>query len=366
MNIIYDHQIFTAQMYGGVSRYFYEISSRLNLNHDVHTEILAPLYQNHYIKSARGVIVKGHHVINFSKTAGLFSSINQAISNMMLYSENKFDIIHETYYNYPTIKPRNSASITTVHDMIHELFPGEFGANNQTLINKKKSILASDHIICVSQNTKNDLLRFYDIPEDKVSVIHLGSSLHENQIFIEKNTNSKPFFLFVGRRQGYKNFISLAKAIAESSRLKNTFSIVCFGGGPLTNTEMQILKEIKFPLEEIVCKNGDDYMLGWYYRNAAALVIPSHYEGFGIPLLEAMSIGCPIACSRAGSLPEIAGEAATYFNPLEIGSIVDCLENIIFKQDLARDLIRAGNARIKNYSWDKCAEQTLTAYKTMA
>ena len=365
MNVLYDHQIFTAQKHGGVSRYFYEISSRLNLNHDVHTEILAPLYQNNYIKSARGVIVKGRHVVNFSKTAGFFSGINQAISNMMLRSENKFDIIHETYYNFPTIKPKNSVSITTVHDMIHELFPGEFGANNQTLINKKKSILASDHIICVSENTKRDLINLYDVPNDKISVIYLGSSLSSSLISADQKYIGKPYFLYVGRRNGYKNFISLAKSIALSKKLRSQFSLVCFGGGEITKQELFQLNEIGFPLDDLVYRNGDDSALSWYYKNASALVVPSHYEGFGIPLLEAMSLRCPIACSNISSLPEIAGNAAAYFNPWEVDSIIDCLENIVFSPSQLEILSDAGESRINNFSWDKCAKETSEAYKAL-
>jgi glycosyltransferase involved in cell wall biosynthesis len=171
--------------------------------------------------------------------------------------------------------------------------------------------------------------------------------------------------LFFNKPNGYKNFISLAKSIALSKKLRSQFSLVCFGGGEITKQELFQLNEIGFPLDDLVYRNGDDSALSWYYKNASALVVPSHYEGFGIPLLEAMSLRCPIACSNISSLPEIAGNAAAYFNPWEVDSIIDCLENIVFSPSQLEILSDAGESRINNFSWDKCAKETSEAYKAL-
>jgi glycosyltransferase involved in cell wall biosynthesis len=362
VRILFDHQIFSIQQYGGISRYFYELSSRLNLNHGAQTEILSPFYKNIYISSAKGVTVTGNRVKNFPMASKILSVINTRISNSMFKESN---ILHETYYDYPIDRPRNAQLVTTIHDMIHEIFPEDFGKNNQTSINKTKSILKSDHIICVSKSTKNDLINLFNIPEEKISVIHLGSSLSKSQLFAEQAPTDKPYFLYVGRRSGYKNFISLAKSIAASRLLKGNFSIVCFGGGEISKNEMLELHTVGFPLEDIIYRNGNDSALGWYYKNAAALVVPSHYEGFGIPLLEAMSLGCPVACSDNSSLPEVAGESAAYFNSRDISSITQCLESLASSPSLMKSLSESGIARINNFSWDKCAAETFETYNKM-
>lgn len=362
MKVLFDHQIFSLQQYGGISRYFCEISSRLSECHGVYTEILAPYYQNLYLSSSRGVVIDGRHVKRFPMASTILSLLNTRISNSKLRD---FNIIHETYYDFPISAPRNSKKIITIHDMIHEKFHEEFGERNRTSINKEVSIFKSDHIICVSESTKRDLINLYNIPEEKISVVYLGSSLSANQIFSEQRPIKKPFLLYVGRRSGYKNFISLAKSIVISPRLKNNFSLVCFGGGKITKSEMQNLKEIGFPLEDIIYRDGDDSALGWHYKNASAFVMPSHYEGFGIPLLEAMSLGCPIACSNNSSLPEVAGDSATYFNSRDTESISSCLEDLVFSPSRMKQLSYSGLARVQNYSWNRCAAETYEAYKKL-
>jgi len=362
VRILFDHQIFSIQQHGGISRYFSEISSRINAYDEFYTEILAPYHQNYYLSSTKNVVVKGRYVRSFPMASSFLSVVNTYLSNI---TPKDFNVIHETYYNFPINPPKNSRIVTTVHDMIHEIFSNQFGANNKTSLKKKNSILKSDHIICVSENTKRDLINIYDVPNDKISVIYLGSSLSSTSKSAAQEYIGKPYFLYVGRRDGYKNFISLAKSIALSKKLRNQFSLVCFGGGEITKQELFQLNEIGFPLDDLVYRNGDDSALSWHYKNASALVVPSHYEGFGIPLLEAMSLRCPIACSNISSLPEIAGNAAAYFNPWEVDSIIDCLENIVFSPSQLEILSDAGESRIKNFSWDKCAKETSEAYKAL-
>ena len=128
---------------------------------------------------------------------------------------------------------------------------------------------------------------------------------------------------------------------------------------------MRSLKEIGFPLEDLHYRDGGDSALGWYYKKASAFVMPSHYEGFGIPLLEAMSLGCPIACSNNSSLPEVAGDSATYFNSRDIESISSCLEDLVFSPSRMKQLSSSGLSRVLNYSWDRCAAETHEVYKKL-
>lgn len=362
MRILFDHQIFSAQSYGGISRYFYELASRISSIQNTRAEIFSPLYQNKYLESDVNDIVRGIHFRGSPFASRILGEVNNLISNIKMASCKNIDIFHETYYNFQTTKPSGSAFITTIHDMIPELFPDEFGIKSKISINKKRSIFESDHIICVSKSTKNDLINIYGVPESKVSVIYLGSSLSGIEC-TNLDHDGKPFLLYVGNRPGYKNFKSLIKSIASSNYIKNNYRLVCFGGGDITKREALEISESGFPITELVHLDGDDSKLAWLYRNASMLVLPSHYEGFGIPILEAMSLGCPIACSNAGSIPEVASDAAAYFDQTNIESISDCLESLLSSPSRMKELSVNGLERQKKFSWDKCAMETHKVYE---
>jgi glycosyltransferase involved in cell wall biosynthesis len=175
---------------------------------------------------------------------------------------------------------------------------------------------------------------------------------------------NEPYLLFVGLRSGYKNFEGFVEAFAVSKKLKDRFHVVCFGGGAFSTTEKDNFKELG--VEKYVHQvSGNDKMLVNYYRNATAFVCPSLYEGFGIPILEAMGLSCPVVCASTSSIPEVAGDAAVYFDPNDISSIQSVLENTLFNKDLLTDLKKRGLQREANFSWDICADETLSLYRSL-
>jgi glycosyltransferase involved in cell wall biosynthesis len=362
MKIAFDHQIFLAQKYGGISRYFVNLANNLNSYNNV--EVFAPFHNNFYLKNSnfrRNIYLKN----NLPKTQRIINAINLMLTKNRL---NRFkpDIIHHTYY-YPSnsfheFKP---IIVSTIHDLIHEKFPNYF-SSNKTIFNKKKSIESADHLICVSESTKNDLLDYYNIPSEKISVVHHGFELGFNETFSKEiSFENKPFLLYVGTREIYKNFNFFIKTISKSNRILKDFNIVVFGGCFFTNSEKRYFKECGLESNQLIHVTGDDSTLNFLYRNARALVYPSLYEGFGLPLLEAMANNCPVISSNTSSMPEVLGNAGQYFDPKNSENILYSIESVIYSDSRINELRMLGSERIKYFSWTKCAENTNAVYEKL-
>lgn len=366
MRIAYDYQIFSSQKYGGISRYFLELANRLADYEDGLIECLinSPVFVNKYLRSSgNNLKVNGISVPVIPRTGPFRSSINRLLSPLA-YKRWHPDIVHETYYSPKCVSPPGSRIVLTVFDMMHELYPDYFSASDQTTEYKKIAVERADHIICISDNTRNDLMRFLAVPQDKISVVHLGFTLAHNNV-AKLSRQTRPFLLYVGSRGGYKNFEGLLSAYASRSELRDNFDLVAFGGGPLKPFELDVIQQLHVPHEQVHYITGDDAVLATLYQQASLFVYPSLYEGFGIPPLEAMSFDCPVACSNTSSIPEVVGEAAIQFNPCDTDAIADALVKFLLSSTLRTTLIKRGRDRIKMFSWDKCARETLDIYNSL-
>ena len=363
MKIIYDHQIFSRQEYGGISRYFHEISRRIpQLRGDV-VEVFAPFHVNGYLSTANSSLSKRIRCVKFPGSTLAFGITNVVAGKLFVRRRKDVAIFHETYYSAIDYAPAPAKRIITVYDMIHELFPESFSAADLTRRNKQRAVSRADHVICISECTRQDVVRLMGIPIEKTSVVYLGYSLiegHGNEVFVPKIRN--PFLLYVGKREGYKNFKCLLSAYGQSEELKREFILVCFGGGRLTHSELSLMKSFGLTAANVVCISGGDTVLAGLYSSAAALIYPSLYEGFGIPPLEAMARGCPVICTNTSSLPEVVGNAAIFFDPRSHNDLRAVIERVVGSGTISRNLIAIGYERVKNFSWDKCALDTLLEY----
>ncbi|NOQ94227.1 MAG: glycosyltransferase, partial [Methylophaga sp.] len=144
------------------------------------------------------------------------------------------------------------------------------------------------------------------------------------------------------------------------------FRIVCFGGGQFRGDEIELIRELSIKPRELEQVSGGDNMLAVYYKNAAVFVYPSLYEGFGIPPLEAMALGCPVICSNTSSIPEVVGDSGEYFDPQSIESMSVAVENVLQSTERHAELIRKGFIKCAEYSWDRCAAETMDIYRGLA
>jgi glycosyltransferase involved in cell wall biosynthesis len=173
----------------------------------------------------------------------------------------------------------------------------------------------------------------------------------------------KPFLLYVGYRGGYKNFAALLRAYARSPLLRREFLVVCFGGGRFKERELRQISEQNVQRDNVRYLSGSDDLLAALYAAAAALVYPSLYEGFGMPPLEAMSMGCPVVCSNASSLPEVVGEAAEFFDPLREDDLVAAIERVVTSDERRQALVASGRDKCAMFSWQRCVEETMAIYE---
>lgn len=365
VKILYDHQIFSTQIYGGASRYFYELINHLQKDQEINVELSLRYSNNHYVESATfsrhkkffwGINVRGSYrilrVLNRQKTK-------------VLLQKQSFDVFHPTYYDPYFLDYIGSKQfVLTIYDMIHEIFPHTFSDKGRTAQDKRLLAYKSKKIIAISENTKRDIIRFYGIDDDKIDVIYLANSLSKTND--KANTLNVPqrYLLFVGDRDGYKNFDRLIKAICPLLVADDTLIIVCVGGGKFSNYEQDMFKQLRMRNRILHC-SAYDSNLAYLYENATVFVFPSLYEGFGIPVLEAFACGCPAVLSSRSSLPEVGGDAAVYFDPESELSIKQAIERVIYDETLRHNLKRKGKEQLKKYSWDKTAEKTKAVYRKL-
>jgi glycosyltransferase involved in cell wall biosynthesis len=366
MRIAFDYQIFSLQSYGGISRYFTRLAQSL-LNMEQQVGIFAPLHQNNYLPSLPHEAVYGRHVSRYPpKTARMFLAYSQFWSRYKI-AKWQPDIVHETYYVKIGSAPQKCPTVITVYDMIDELFANENPeAENATAI-KRIAVHRADHVLCISENTKLDLMRLHGTPASKISVVYLGfdqfAALESSHI--SASYAGKPFLLYVGQRAGYKNFAGFLKAVAASKRLVSDFDIVAFGGQKFSSAELSLIHSLGFADNQVQHRSGSDDLLGNLYNSARAFVYPSLYEGFGIPPLEAMAHRCPVISSNTSSMPEVIGAAGEYFNPAEIDDMRRAIEAVVYSDSRADDLRRLGEQQLTAFSWTKCTQETLDVYRSL-
>jgi len=362
MKINFDYQVFCSQEYGGISRYFFEIANKLKNNYKQDVTVISPLYINNYLKGEFNYFnLIGIPFRPIPKTGRIIRGLNSLLAKPLL-AYSKPDIVHETYYSDRRSTPRGSKTIVTVHDMIHEKFSDQFPARDKTSHKKKLAIQRADHVICVSENTRRDLIELFDVKPENTSVVYHGFTLNHKGGGIKADSFNRPFLLYVGVRNGYKNFDTLLQAYASSFVLKNNFDLVCFGGGPFSDNEHLLMQKYKLASGRVRQVSGNDTLLATCYRSASVFVYPSLYEGFGIPPLEAMSFNCPVVCSNVSSIPEVVGEGAEMFDPYQLDSMRTAIERVVSDSDLRSELIAKGQERIKLFSWLQCAKETLDVY----
>ena len=361
MRILYDHQAFTIQEYGGISRYFFELARELRIMPDLEISSSILFSNNEYIKEDKAIgSTSFFNGFNFKKKTKLMLMINE-LKSSSVYKDNNFDVFHPTYYHpyYAKIKSKKPI-VLTFHDLIHEKFMKQ---DLKTLSDKKSALCRADAIIAISQNTKNDIVEYYGIPEKRVTVIHLASSYLGPDEGPENELKGN-YLLYIGNRNNYKNFKFFVKAIAPLLLGQPNLALYCAGDKAFTKEEQILLQELHI-INSVKHFPVSDENLGGLYSNALAFFFPSTYEGFGIPLLEAMNCGCPIGASQTGSLPEVAGDAALYFDPYDESSILAVAETLITTPSIRSTLRQRGYLRSKEFSWAKTAQLTYDLYRNL-
>lgn len=366
-NIIYDHQTFIAQEFGGISRYFCELAARVHRTEGFKARVVAPLHYNAYLPECPVPQSAMRMPLRFRGESRVYRLINEALSPILTATASP-SLVHQTYYSPLPSRKSRTPIVLTVFDMIHELFPDNFPLTDPIVQCKSACVAAADHILCISQSTANDLMRLFGVPAEKISVTYLAYSdiFAQTAVATEVPPHVRPYVLYVGQRGGYKNFETALRAYASSARLRQEFDLVTFGGpASFSATEQATITNLSLRPGSVVRLGGADKDLARAYRHARAFIYPSRYEGFGIPPLEAMASGCVTVCSDSSSIPEVVGDAGLLFNPDDIDAARQSLEDACFDEVLRAQLLARGRARVREFSWDRCAHETVNAYRQM-
>ena len=363
VKVLYDSQVFSWQKVGGISRYFVELIE--HLKSDIQTEIPLFYSNNIYINKRNNKSLESLLSKDFYGRDRLISFLNNKLVEQRL-KKNNFDVFHPTYFdpyflNYLEGKP----FVLTIHDMIPENFPENFPLSETLVSNKKKLAYKASKIISISNATKVEILKHYDgINENKIEIIHHGSNFSTDQFMYDSTLNiPSDYLLFVGQREGYKNFIRFFNAFIKISKRYPSLHLICTGPPFSIEEEMLIIdSNLKDKILHFFSSDND---LRYLYRNANFFVFPSLEEGFGLPILEAMSSNCPIICSDNNCFREIAGDAALYFDCVDEDSIVDVILKALKDKSETNRIIDLGSKRIKDFSWEKSAMQLSEIYRSI-
>lgn len=382
MRVLFDSQAFDMQTIGGISRCFAELF--LHLPKDVEAKIGVLESNNIYLRNLgfpyRGQLYdKFICKKSFYGKARLFNWYNSIIGRnywgdqynktycKKILLEKRVDIFHPTYFSdwyLPYLG--NTPFVLTIHDMIPERFPQFFKVDDFQIRMKRKLAPLASKIITVSENTKTDVVQILGVPEEKVEVIYHG--VNSSDISISSTSfYDFPYLLYVGSRYGYKNFIPFLKSCKEIFEKYKELKLICTGND-FTPNELTHIYNIGLSSRIIHRFVKTDEELMNLYHHAVCFVYPSLYEGFGIPILEAYQAQCPVMLNKRSCFPEIAEDAAIYFDMNEetsdFAKIFEAFyNNYSYNKD---ELIIKQNIRLKKYSWDHSAKQLADVYHFLA
>ncbi len=361
--VVVDGLIYESQSFGGISRLWSEILPRMCALDDSLRVALVTCGRIRRPLPAHANI--SHRPILAIDDLFRRASLREFIFRLAMPMERQ-GIWHSTYYTTSSVwrGPR----VVTVPDMIHELFPrpSRSSLDEDFRRQKRRCIQEADVVICISETTRSDLLAAYGIPAERARVIPLGCSKEfgvlEDATIADVSQTGRPYLLYVGERYHYKGFNTLIRAYAAWARRDEADLLVV---GPVwSRRETEELTRLKIGERVILVGRVDDHALCILYNRAVAMVFPSLYEGFGLPLLEAMACGCPVVASRIPSTVEVARDYPFYFEPGKEEGLLTALDGAL-EEGRHSPRVRQGLERVKQFSWNETAKQTLIAYRTL-
>ena len=364
MNVVFDPQVFSFQEHGGISRYYCELLKQFSQRDEIEPTLIIKYSNNRYLRDLDFI-----HVRHFFPSHR-FKGRNEIIKFLnRMYVRSKFHtlrvphVFHPTYYDpYFLNLLGDIPFVLTIYDMSHELYPRLFSKFDFTAENKKKVSAKATRIIAISEHTKKDIISLLNVPASKIDVIPLATTLSAAGTAKTDIPLPDKYFLYVGKRNTYKNFFFLLEAMHALSQTTLHCSLVCAGGGTFTSLERKEIERLRLT-DKIIQMDTDDTVLAYLYTRAQAFVFPSLYEGFGIPILEAFACGCPVLLSKRSCLPEVGGDDARYFDPASVSNLVEILTEVLEDSSLANDMRTDGLNRLKLFSWDNTALKTIETYK---
>jgi len=290
-----------------------------------------------------------------------------------IIQQNRLDVFHSPIFTLPFYMP--VPCVVTIHDLVIDKFPETIDFKRRLYLWAaiRHSIAKADRIIAVSECTKRDIVKRFNVSETKIDVIHEAAAPGFCQYKTSDSTLricrqyriDKPYILYVGTIEPRKNLTALIRAYARlktSAAIKHELVIV----GKKSWYYGKLFREIsRESIQDDVIFTGylPRLYLPHFYNAADLFILPSLYEGFGLPILEAMACGTPVIASNVSALPEVAGDAAILIDPYDVEAIAEAMYRVLTDGDLRAELVKRGLERVKQFSWERCARETLRVYE---
>jgi glycosyltransferase involved in cell wall biosynthesis len=285
-----------------------------------------------------------------------------------LLARGRFDLYHATAYALPARRPARSAYVLTIYDLIADLRPDVFTLRQRLAFRRTfRSSRSADRVLTISETTRRDLLMGYSLDPARVVAIPIGVSTAFLDGAGEGGPPSgfpRPFLLYVGGLDPLKNVPFLVEVLDRLRREEPGMRLVVAGeAGPRRDDLLERARRLGLGDHVLAPGFIDDRRLTAAYREAAAFVFPSRYEGFGLPPLEAMAAGCPVVSTTAGALAEVLGDAAIFASPEDAGGWAAAVVGLLKEAPARARLIERGRARAAGFTWERTARATLAAYE---
>ena len=360
IRVVYDPQIFLLQKYGGISRYFVSLVKEFQANPELGiTPIVdARASCNEYALNE----LPGIGLVRVTGTIHSLAALAREALRPLVHHKNA-DIVHSTFY-LPGFLRRGFPlpKVVTLFDMIPENTPRGLRFWNPHFL-KKSFLRQASAVISISDASTNDMLREYRLPIT-ASTTYLGVGAEFQPNLPRAIDLPEAYFLYVGNRGGYKDFGTALRAFSEVAKSVKNIQLQLAGGGSLTRRETKLLRKLGID-DRVVQRQISDKDLPSLYSNAIALLYTTHYEGFGLPLVEAMASGTIVLASDTEINKEIAGEGAIYFKLASSGDLSKLMSRVLDEPSSFSDKISKGLERAKSFTWANCAEKTASIYKAL-
>jgi len=358
VRVAFDEQIFALQRFGGISRVFAELAHQFVADPELGVQlqpVAAPLVNEYILRNPITV-----QSLAIKPSRHWATSIARSLTRRR--HKGPVDIVHNTFYlpralaDYPEAK-----RVVTVHDMIPELFP-DTRRRLDFLTVKKRYVETADHVICVSESTKRDLLAIYGSLSAPITVVPsgVGPEFTPNAAGLPKWP--REYLLHVGHRRGYKGGETLFQAFSQVRDDHPDLMLMLAGGGSLTPDEKKELMDLQIE-DRVLQQQLPDSVMPSAYANARLFIFPSEYEGFGLPVLEAMASGTAVLLCDASSLPEVGGDAAEFFPTGDSDALASQINRLLTDNTLRQDNIDRGILRASQFSWTHAAKRTADVYR---
>ena len=281
----------------------------------------------------------------------------------------KLDLFWGPRHQLPLFMPKNIKTVLTVHDIVHVLFPHTMNLPNLVVerLLMRRSIRRADYVIADSISTASGIQEHYQVRPTKIGVVYPGGPTFSEHIHSPVSDDEKlpgKYFLFVGTLEPRKNLRAILDAFALLDTEREDVDLVVVGNiGWKTKDVMSLLKAHRYRSRIHFTGYVDAARLSFIYRNALCLLYPSLYEGFGFPILEAMTYGVPVLTSNVSSMPEVAGDAALLVDPNDVKGLADAMNKILVNGDMRNIMVSKGYERVREFSWKRCAEETLGIFE---